>query len=320
MKRELNLKMAQEVKGQNAQLNINEDTRYIITYDIFSKDREKYLYIKMDEITCDAPFYYNCSYTIDELHSLHSIFKVFEKQDFEEFIPYVKELFDKGKILLKFKDEKEEVILMEINAILFSKSIKITLELYREMISYLKDQKLIDLYSINKKNLKILKEMKLYLEENEADEKDQKVIDDILNLYNSYEIPGIEKENKINKKKKPKKKKSYICGNLCKLYKFNCAKGFNIALNIINNSDIDWHENKIKLVYDTEKSNLNYSKIDYPNYDIAKGQEGDFLIVFDRKDLKVGNKYLCNLQIFVDKVKLENSDIPLNIQIINNKK
>ena len=73
------------------------------------------------------------------------------------------------------------------------------------------------------------------------------------------------------------------------------------------------------MVYDKEKSNLNYSEIVYPIFDVTKGQDGDFTIKFDKKNLEGGNKYLCNLQIYVDNVKLENSDIPLNIELKSKK-
>jgi hypothetical protein len=325
MKKELDFKMAQEIKGQNAQLYINEDTKYNITYDVISKDGEKFLYIKMDEITCDAPFYYNRSYTINELHNLNSIFKAFEKEDFEALIPFIKDLFDNGKISIKFADKAEEIIIMELKVILFSKSFKLNFELYREMILYQKDQKLIDLYTSTKNKIKILKEMKLFIEKIEADEKDKELIDDIIKLYSTYEIPGIENDNIKQVRHNPEKpktslKKSYISSNLCNLYKVSGTKGFSIDLNLLNNSKVDWPVNKIQLVYDKEKSNLNYSEIVYPIFDVTKGQDGDFTIKFDKKNLEGGNKYLCNLQIYVDNVKLENSDIPLNIELKSKKK
>ena len=48
MKRDIDLKMAQEVKEVKHKLEINEYTKYNISYDIYTNDEEKFLYIKME--------------------------------------------------------------------------------------------------------------------------------------------------------------------------------------------------------------------------------------------------------------------------------
>ena len=154
MKKDIDLKLAQKVTEKKAQLKVNEDTEYNIFYDICQEDDQKFLYIKLEEITANAPFYYNRSYTIEELHAIHKIFKVFDKDDFEELLSYLKDLFDNGKIKLSFADPNEDIIEVELNVILFSKSFNLNFELYREMIPNKKDEKMIELYELNKKNLK----------------------------------------------------------------------------------------------------------------------------------------------------------------------
>ena len=56
-------------------LDIDEDTSFNISYDTFIYDEKKYLYIKMEENTALAPFYYNRSYEINELHKINNIFR-----------------------------------------------------------------------------------------------------------------------------------------------------------------------------------------------------------------------------------------------------
>lgn len=377
MKREIDLKLAKDLTEKKTQLEINEDTEYNIFYDICSENDEKFLYMKLEEITSDAPFYYNRSYTIEELHQNHKIFKAFEKDDFEDLISYLKDLFDKGKIKLSFEDEKEDVIIVELDVILFSIGFKINFKLYREMIPDKKDEKMLELYELNKKNLKILKEIRKYAQ-------DKKILEKLKEIYDNYEIPGIEgdvkneneeevkkeneeevkneieiiakneneeKEIKLKNEKEEneeevieivkvddnenqnrgelfdlevnttnKIKKNKICTNLKDKYHFNIdKKNFSIALVLKNNDDETWPTEKTKLIC-LEESTIKFKEVEYPVYDIDKGTDGDFKVIFDEKDLAPGAKYTCILQLVVDGEKIENSEIPLNIRVKKKKK
>ena len=350
IKRDIDLKMAQEVKEVKHKLEINEYTKYNISYDIYTNDEEKFLYIKMEENTCSAPFYYNRSYTVNDLHDLHKMFKGFEKFDFEDFLSYFKELFDKGKIKLSFCDPSEERIKMKLDAIYFSKKVPIEFELYREMIPTQKDQKMIELYSLNKNKLIQLKKFKEYLSNyRDATQKEKPKIEEMLKIFDNFKIPGLEKIIKQNPKpvilneQNPKPvilneqnpeqeiinangqknrresapfKKSFICPKLKSKYIINLEKGkLDIILNLKNNYEVDWVMNKYKLVCDEENSNLKFSEIVYPMFDILKGQDGDFIIKFNKDDLKSGNKYICKLFLKVEDQKMDDSDIPLNIKV-----
>ncbi len=305
IKRDLDLKMAQEVKEVKHKLQINEDTKYNIFYDIYKHEDEKFLYIKMEENTCSAPFYYNRSYTVNDLHDLNKMFKGFEKFDFEEFLSYFKELFDKGKIKLSFCDPSEERIIMELDVIYFAKRDQIKFELYREMIPTQKDQKMIELYSLNKNKLIQLKKFKEYLSNyRDATQKEKPFIEEMLKKFDNSKIPGLE-PNKPLICRKPKSK-----------YILNLEKGnLDIVLNLINIYEVDWVFGKYKLVCDEENSSLKFSDIVYPEFDIAKGQDGDYVIKFNKDDLKQGNKYICNLSLYIEDKKMENSDITLNIKV-----
>ena len=362
MKRDIDLKLAKDLTEKKTQLEINEDTEYNIFYDICVENDEKFLYMKLEEITSDAPFYYNRSYTIEQLHQNHKIFKAFEKDDFEDLIAYLKDLFDKGKIKLSFVDEKEDIIKVELDVILFSKGFKLYFELYREMIPDKKDEKMLELYELNKKNLKILKEIRNYAQ-------DKKILEKIKEIYDNYEIPGIEDEVKKEKEEEVKKeneeevkkeieikanneneekevieivkvednenqkeifdsevkttnkiKKNKICTNLKDKYHFNIdKKNLSIALVLKNSDDETWPTEKTKLIC-LEESTIKFKEVEYPPYDIDKGTDGDFKVIFDEKDLAPGAKYTCILQLVVDGEKIENSEIPLNIRVKKKKK
>ena len=386
MKRDIDLKLAKDLTEKKTQLEINEDTEYNVFYDICVENDEKFLYLKLEEITSDAPFYYNRSYTIEELHKNNKIFKAFEKDDFEDLISYLKDLFDKGKIKLSFVDEKENEIKVELDVILFAKSYKLEFKLYREMIPDKKDEKMLELYELNKKNLKILKEIRNYA-------KDEKILEKLKEIYDNYEIPGIEgevkneneeevkneneeevkneieikekneneeevkneieikekNENEIKEKNENEEvieiikvddnenqkeggifdsevnttnkiKKNKICTNLKDKYHFNIdKKNFSIALVLKNNDDENWPSGKVKLIC-LEESTIKFKEVEYPMYDIDKGTDGDFKVIFDEKDLAPGAKYTCILQLVVDGEKIENSEIPLNIRVKKKKK
>lgn len=313
IKRDIDLKMAQEVKEVKHKLQINEDTKYNISYDIYTNDEEKFLYIKMEEFTCSAPFYYNRSYTVNDLHEIHKMFKGFEKFDFEDFLTYFKELFEKGKISLSFCDPSEERIKMKLDTVYFSKKVLIEFELYREMIPTQKDQKMIELYSLNKNKLIQLKNLKDMLTKYEATQKEKPKIEEILKKFEILKIPGLELNEQ--KPEQAPMKKSFIT-NLKSKYIFNLEKdNLDIFINLKNIYEVDWNQNRYQLVCNEENSNLKFSEINYPIFDILKGQDGDFVIKFNKDDLKSGNKYICNLFLCVDGQKMDNSDITLNIKV-----
>ena len=314
MKRDIDLKLAQEVTEKKAQLKVNEDTEYNVFYDIRPEDDQKFLYIKLEEITANAPFYYNRSYTIEQLHEIHKIFKVFEKDDFEDLLSYLKDLFDNGKIKLSFADPNEDIIKVELDVILFSKSFKLDFELYREMIPNKKDEKMIELYKLNKKNLKFLKEISGYankFKKGKAQEK--KMFEKINKILCSLEIPGLENDIESVIEENP------VCTNLSDKFTLNPEKKkVKINLNLKNIYDEVWPEGKMELVC-KEESTIKYKKVEYPIYEIEKGKDGDFAVEFDEKELVPGAKYVCILQLFIDGKKMENSDIPLNIRVRKNK-
>ena len=137
-----------------AKLDIDEDTSFDISYDTFIyEENKKYIYIKLEENTANAPFYYNRSYEINQLHQIHNIFRAV---DIEETKERLKSLFDNKRVKLRYEGD---MIIMELYIDFFCERIKIEFELYKEMVPQKeKDKKLLELYFIQKRNLKILKE------------------------------------------------------------------------------------------------------------------------------------------------------------------
>ena len=137
-----------------AKLDIDEDTSFDISYDTFIyEENKKYIYIKLEENTAVAPFYYNRSYEINQLHKINNIFKAV---DIEETKEKLKSLLDNKRVKLRYEGD---MIIMELYIDFFCERIKIEFELYKEMVPEKeKDKKLLELYFIQKRNLKILKE------------------------------------------------------------------------------------------------------------------------------------------------------------------
>ena len=139
-----------------AKLDIDEDTSFDISYDTFIyEENKKYIYIKLEENTAVAPFYYNRSYEINQLHKINNIFKAV---DIEETKEKLKSLLDNKRVKLRYEGD---MIIMELYVDFFCERIKIEFELYKEMVPQKeKDEKLIELYFIDKRNDKIIKELK----------------------------------------------------------------------------------------------------------------------------------------------------------------
>ena len=368
------LKMQKEPEDKLKISDKNQDTSFDIFYDIYYKDNESFFYIIMQENTANAPFYFIRSYTIEELHKIKKIFRVFQEDDFEEIKSYMKELFEKKKVCLSFELDREDIINMQLNVGLFAREDKVILQLYREMIPQEeKDQKLLDLYNLEKDKIKLLKQIKLIAETFNGNQQDKEIINYIKNILNSTEIPGIEDlkegnndeqqfvennlllEKKVKEEKKEKKeeiieikakeeqpkiigkdenqnkieiegdlensdlienKNTQIFTNLEKVYNFSKKIGnFNIVLSVKNIFNESWDAGTVNLVYNEEKSHIKCKDISNCEYDVGCGQDCDFLISFDEKDLKPGKKYKCCLSLYANGKKITEEDVVFKIRM-----
>ena len=192
IRKKIDLKMSLlfDSKSPQFKLPIDDDTSFDIFCDVYNGETQNYLYIKMKEYTAKAPFFYNRSYELQELYENNLIFKACDS--IEEVRDYLKVLFEQNKVRLKYgEEENEEIIIMEMDAILFADPIKIEFELYREMVPEdKKDDKLIELYEWNKNKLKKIKDIYSFI--NNEKEED---FEELFQLFGRCDIPGIEIED-----------------------------------------------------------------------------------------------------------------------------
>ena len=235
IKRELDKVMSLEVPNKPTslveELKIDEDTSFNIYYDIYNDEDTDYFYIKMVEKTAEAPFYYNRSFTIEELQELDKSWKSCDIKDVKEF---VKILFNKRKIKLFYdNDNDKEIIKMELNIILFEDKYNIYFKLYKEMIpEEMKNKELIHLYEIEKIQIKLFKELILML--NSYSNPEEKAIKEKLKqLIFQFAIPGIEKRQ-LNFGEKDQQKKININENEMNNKKEDKSREDDISININN--------------------------------------------------------------------------------------
>ena len=373
LERDLDNKMATEVpKKETAfveRLAIDEDTSFYIYYDIYNDGNTDYLYIKMTENTAVAPFYYNRSFTIEELQELDDIFRTC---DLNEIKDHIKSLFKEKRIKLIYENNKE-IIKMELSVVLFVTKYKIYFKLYKQMIpEEIKDEQMLNLYEIEKNKIKMIKDLASIF--NSFSNQEEKAIGEKLKeLILQFEIPGIE-EAQLNKAGKseqniakiekpnsdeketnikedstntfdsaisfPTKKESdpdaisihsemptqnninyemfTNAKKQGKRYHLNEEKN-KIDLIVKNITDEDWPMNDIKLVCNEQTSTIK-CKVQDLIYDIEKGQDGNFLLVFEPKDLIPGKKYQCNLDLFLRGEKIKDGYAELLIRVPKKKK
>jgi len=171
---------------EKVKLSIDKYTSFDIYYDVFNLNSKKYLYIKMIENTAFAPFIYNRSYELEELHENNNIFK--SCTSLEKVKEHLTTLFKNNKIKLRYEDNKE-IIKMEMDVVLFCKPLVVTFDLYIEMTPpENKDEDLLMLYDMNKSDLKNLKELLIYIQHNFKNEEAKKLVD----MFKQSDIPGIE--------------------------------------------------------------------------------------------------------------------------------
>ena len=149
---------------EKTKLFIDKYTSFDIFFDVFNLNSKKYFYIKMIENTAFAPFIYNRSYELEELHANNNIFK--SCTTLEKVKEHVKTLFENRKIKLRYEDNKE-IIKMEMDVVLICKPLVVTFDLYIEMtLPEKKDEDLLTLYDMNKVDLKHLKELLSFIKKN----------------------------------------------------------------------------------------------------------------------------------------------------------
>ena len=138
---------------ENEQIKLNEDTIYRFS----CKVDDNYLKFKLSEIGAFAPYIYEKNITLEGMKEIHRMFNSCE--NLEEVQNHINKLFNDKQI--KLTKERDDSITLNITAHNISEIIKIEIEAKREMTSE-KDESLLKLYEIEKKQNKIWKEIENY--------------------------------------------------------------------------------------------------------------------------------------------------------------
>ena len=303
-KKKMNLRMSQDVPEQitvikkELAMKSDKDTSFDIYFDIYHSENEDYLYIKLIENSAVAPFYYNKSFTMEELCEINRIFKASDiylvKEDLRKSL-------ESERVNLEY-DKKSDGIIMKLRAGLFCDEIIIDLPLYKEMIPINeRDDKLIELYNIIKDKLKKGKELYSFLKSCGGN-----FDKNILNiLKENFDIDDISEalkktfgRNKTAHFQKPKK---------------DDEEYFAFA-DIINYTNITIPGNsfEFKLNEKEKKSNILCKKIIYPP-DIAPQKTGEIFFFFDAKTEP--KKFVCTFDVYFNGELLKDTQFKLNVSI-----
>lgn len=342
-KSELNFQMSKEVPNQETvskeALKIDEDTSFDIYYDIYD---EKYLYIKLQENTALAPFYYNVSYDIDELRVLDDIFKAIE---IDKVKGHLKDLFDNNKIKLEYKSQDKKVIIMRLEVALFFKTYTIDFELDKVMIpENEKDEMLNKLYNRNKEKLNFAKELFVQFHSNanlyknildilsanfdmsgviikniNTNENNNIANNNSLENSNINESSILEKSDIVEDKEKFENRIKKIFKNKKGVNLEKTKDGNMAVLNLKNRTKTTWNIGffKFKLVKieDNNSKSLTLKNIDYPIYEIKPKEEGDFIFYFE--EIKQPGDYKCIFDIYINGQKIDYAQLNLVMNLSN---
>ena len=138
------------------QIKLNEDT----IYRFFCTVQNNCLFFKLYEIGAFAPYIYETLITLDKMREINIMFNACDT--IEEVRDNINILFKNGKI--KLSKENDNTITLNVTAMLLSKIDTFKIELQRKITSE-KDDSLIKLYEIQKKEIKLWKEMEKILKE-----------------------------------------------------------------------------------------------------------------------------------------------------------
>ena len=159
-------------------IKLDDDT--IFQFDCLIDDDEQYLSFKLSEIDAVAPYIYIKNIKLDEIKRVHKMFRACD--DLTEVKNHIDYLFKNNKI--KLSQTKNDEITFEIKAfyISFEDEFKIVAE--RRMVNN-KDAMLLKLYDIQKKKIKMLKEIENYVKNNNVDK--NKMLNKINEIKEEYD-------------------------------------------------------------------------------------------------------------------------------------
>ena len=136
------------------------------------------LSLKLVEISAFAPFIYSINLSLEEFTEISKIFRSCD--NLEEVKTHIDRLFSLKRITLGQEEGKEDSIIFFIKAYDISEEIKIEIK-GKRIITKEKDEALMKLYEIEKNQIKLMKEIGKYINQ----QKENEIINKIKGLLNS---------------------------------------------------------------------------------------------------------------------------------------
>lgn len=161
---------------KDEQIKLNDDT----IYRFFCSVNNNCLFLKLYEIGALAPYIYETFITLDKMREINSMFNACST--IEEVSDNINILFKNGKI--KLSKEAENTITLNITAMILSKIETFKVELQRKITSE-KNDTLNKLYEIQKKEIKVWKEMEKLLKNNGS--KGNSILSKMYDIKKKYE-------------------------------------------------------------------------------------------------------------------------------------
>lgn len=207
---------------------------------------------------------------------------------------------------------------MKLKVYLFCDEDTIDLPLYKEMIpENERDNKCLEIYNINKNQLKIGKEIYSLLKScgKNIDRKLLNILKqnfDIVDNSNETETDSVsfpEDEEIYNGFKKTfnRKKTAHF-----KMQKKDDEDYF-AQVRIKNYTNINWPKDSIKLIIDKNKSNILCKDIKYPPFDIEPKEDGEISFFFDAKTEP--KEYTCTFDVYFNGKQLKEVKFELKVLI-----
>ena len=75
-----------------------------------------------------------------------------------------------------------------------------------------------------------------------------------------------------------------------------------------------WKNDSLNFVCNEQSSTIKFKEIVQPEYEIESGQEGDYIIKFEKEGMNKG-RYKCYFQLFENGKKATDTEVLLNIKI-----
>ena len=318
--RKIALRMSQDVPKlttvikEKLSMEDDKDTSFDIYFDIYNYENEEYLYIKLIENSAVSPFYYNKSFTLEELCEIDRIFKT---DNIFQVRKDLQNLFKNKRVNLVY-DPNSDGIIMKLKVKLFCDEYTIDLPLYKEMIpENEKENKLLELYNIIKNQCKMGKEIYSLLKSC-----GRNIDKNLLNiLKNNFDINdnSIKTEIKTDSGSQDEQinndlKKTF---NKTRNAHFQMPKkddeDYFAQVIIKNYTNITWPENSIKLSIDKNKSNILCKNIIYPPFDIEPKKDGEISFYFDAKTEP--KEYICTFDVYINGKQLKDAKFVLKVII-----